>query len=440
MESNLGDLRSLYKYKMENVFFFFHKTKGLSSRATVSTNKKISRDTDLLRRRLAGHEELVFSSCVASRPPLPSKYSHSLRIRPSLQLIEMASAAPPARVLPPVHCFPIAAVMGEPPDGMETDSDSATILPRQQLSANSPVQHRRSRSRDRGSAPLVAGERRHQSPPSRVRLQHTSPSPATPSHPSATTVPFEEEPHSPSPPPTSQASHHPQMPLPTPSAAGHPGGPLPNPGDLSSSLAPPSPAPPLTSTVLLGASPGSSSINSVLVTNNWADVLSLADKYSSAHMTCETSHPEALKVMQQPEPETLSPSSLSSSGEPENENLSWVSANAPEATTTACSYAVQPKAKSYMGVRRRACGTFAAEIRNPKKKGSRIWLGTYNNPEEAALAYDLAAFRMRGAKAKLNFPHLVGCHIPHKLARKRGLPQPSSSSSSSSSLEAEEYK
>ncbi|KAJ4831702.1 hypothetical protein Tsubulata_008357 [Turnera subulata] len=154
------------------------------------------------------------------------------------------------------------------------------------------------------------------------------------------------------------------------------------------------------------------------------------DKYSSAHMTCETSHPEALKVMQQPEPETLAPSSLSSSGEPENENLSWVSANAPEATTTACGYAVQPKAKSYMGVRRRACGTFAAEIRIPKKKGSRIWLGTYNDPEGAALAYDFAAFKMRGAKAKLNFPHLVGCHIPHRLARKRGLPQPSSSSSS----------
>ncbi|KAJ4831706.1 hypothetical protein Tsubulata_008362, partial [Turnera subulata] len=65
----------------------------------------------------------------------------------------------------------------------------------------------------------------------------------------------------------------------------------------------------------------------------------------------------------------------------------------------------------------RPYGTFAAEIRNPKKKGSRIWLGTYDTLEGAALAYDLAAFKMRGAKAKLNFPHLVGCHIPHRLAR-----------------------
>lgn len=76
-------------------------------------------------------------------------------------------------------------------------------------------------------------------------------------------------------------------------------------------------------------------------------------------------------------------------------------------TNNTKSSSTQPNYKSsatrkFVGVRQRPSGRWVAEIKDSSQR-VRLWLGTYDTPEEAARAYDEAARALRGENARTNF-------------------------------------
>lgn len=88
------------------------------------------------------------------------------------------------------------------------------------------------------------------------------------------------------------------------------------------------------------------------------------------------------------------------------ESTNYASAATTTTTTTTNNKKMvksnKPILRRFIGVRQRPSGRWVAEIKDSSQH-VRLWLGTYDTPEEAARAYDEAARALRGENARTNF-------------------------------------
>ncbi|KAK8537449.1 hypothetical protein V6N13_042375 [Hibiscus sabdariffa] len=88
--------------------------------------------------------------------------------------------------------------------------------------------------------------------------------------------------------------------------------------------------------------------------------------------------------------------------EEEKRNYGVEETDANVAAVAAALSGVRRARKRFVGVRQRPSGRWVAEIKDTIQK-IRVWLGTYDTAEEAARAYDEAAYLLRGANTRTNF-------------------------------------